>query len=317
MGFGNSQFTILSFTMTDRPAFAQLCTGIACIFLGLALTGVNYCQKSYSFLDQVTVVETGTPTATGTITTTPDSLTATPSRTAISGTQTVVVGSPSPAASISASPTATVAVGAAVLPSASAEKSLGLKSALMELEKAGSSQPDLANGDWLGKAGEKSQEQDTDGDGFTDSYEVNHGSDPADQLSMPSLAGLSRLVDRFRGSDEDLDRLTNNEEIQLGTSANLADSDGDGISDGLEVLGGSDPLDQNSKFVDKDRDNLPDSIENQFGSSDKFVDTDGDGLSDDLEFIFKTNPAIQDSDRDGIYDGREIRVGSDPTIADR
>ncbi len=75
---------------------------------------------------------------------------------------------------------------------------------------------------------------DTDGDGLTDSFE----SDP-DNIAL----GYSPVVDDS-GEDFDTDGLTTAEELALGTDVTLADTDGDGLSDGAEVNGtpSSDPL---------------------------------------------------------------------------
>ena len=45
------------------------------------------------------------------------------------------------------------------------------------------------------------------------------------------------------------------------------------------------------------------------------VDSDGDGLSDGYEDTLTTNPTQSDSDSDGIMDGIEIRMGMDPLAA--
>jgi hypothetical protein len=71
------------------------------------------------------------------------------------------------------------------------------------------------------------------------------------------------------------------------------DSDGDGLTDDIEALLGTDPLNP---------------------------DSDGDGLLDGQEDanhngkvdIGETNPLKQDTDGDGFNDGYEVRVGSDP-----
>src|SRR5579863_3839516 len=72
----------------------------------------------------------------------------------------------------------------------------------------------------------------TVGDGIPDDWKVAHGLDPND----PYLAM----------EDPDHDGLTNLEEYQNGTDPNNPDTDGDGISDGDEVLTGSNPLDIHS-----------------------------------------------------------------------
>ncbi len=69
---------------------------------------------------------------------------------------------------------------------------------------------------------------DTDGDGMADGWEVSNGLDPhADDASL----------------DDDGDGLTNLDEFRLGTSITDADTDGDGLPDGVEQAIGYDPLD--------------------------------------------------------------------------
>ena len=70
---------------------------------------------------------------------------------------------------------------------------------------------------------------DTDGDAMPDAWELANGLDP--------------FVDAASG-DEDDDELTNAEEYALGTNPWLLDTDGDGWSDGEEVLQSTDPLDR-------------------------------------------------------------------------
>jgi hypothetical protein len=68
--------------------------------------------------------------------------------------------------------------------------------------------------------------RDSDGDGLTDTYETQHGLDPAR---------------RDAESDLDLDGLTNGAEAALGTLPETADTDGGGEPDGREVLYGRSP----------------------------------------------------------------------------
>ena len=70
--------------------------------------------------------------------------------------------------------------------------------------------------------------------------------------------------------DLDSDGLKNFEEYQLGTAANKADTDNDGLSDKLEIDNNMDPT----------------------NGSDATVDTDKDGISDGKEVLAGTNPKI-------------------------
>lgn len=113
---------------------------------------------------------------------------------------------------------------------------------------------------------------DTDGDGMTDPQEVRDNLDPCDP------------TDRL--GDADQDGLPNYYEYGNGTRVNAADSDGDGLLDGDEVL--------------------------QYGTNPVLGDTDGDGLADGQELSYQTNPLVPDTDGDGCTDGAEVAAGTDP-----
>ena len=120
-------------------------------------------------------------------------------------------------------------------------------------------------------------EPDTDSDGMPDSYEIANGLNPNNPLDA--------------GQDSDFDGLTNLEEFNNGTKALVADTDGDGLSDGEEVT--------------------------VLGTNPISADTDGDGLPDGEEVIagtdgFVTNPLRADTDGDGFIDSFEIALESDP-----
>lgn len=109
---------------------------------------------------------------------------------------------------------------------------------------------------------------------------------------------------------DDDDGLTPEREQELGLDPCRADTDGDGISDGVEVDGETktDPLDS-----DSDDDGLCDGPGNVSGSAsfDECAageDMDADGVRDPDE----TNPLIADTDGDGIDDGIEV-LGDNPT----
>ena len=94
------------------------------------------------------------------------------------------------------------------------------------------------------------------------------------------------------------------------TDPNLADFDGDGVSniDELEIYH-TDPFDP-----DTDHDGIPDGAEilagkNPLNSSDGnplfAIDSDGDGLSDAAEALLGTSPLLADSDGDGVPDNMD------------
>lgn len=129
---------------------------------------------------------------------------------------------------------------------------------------------------------------DTDGDGMSDDYE--------------DANDLDKLTDDS-GDDPDTDGLTNIEEFLTGTDPQIADTDNDGLLDGVETGTGTyasasdtgtDPLDP-----DSDADLLLDGVESNSGI---FVDANDTG----------SDPNVEDSDGDGFPDGREVQSGSDP-----
>jgi len=101
----------------------------------------------------------------------------------------------------------------------------------------------------------------------------------------------------------------------------LADSDGDGLDDDMEMRDGYDPL-----KVDTDDDGYQDFIEHQKLSAGfdplrpdrpdepcvDSQDSDGDGLRYCEEALYGTNDKLVDSDSDGFPDLYEIRLGTDP-----
>jgi large repetitive protein len=125
---------------------------------------------------------------------------------------------------------------------------------------------------------------DVDGDGASDADE---GDGDLDEDGTPNW--LDPDDSDGPSADADSDGLTNAEEAALGTNAYLADSDGDGLDDGVEVLDlGTDPL-----SVDTDGDGMDDGIEVGVGADPLDEDTDGDGILDGPD-------GLGDEDEDGI-----------------
>jgi hypothetical protein len=99
----------------------------------------------------------------------------------------------------------------------------------------------------------------------------------------------------------------------------VADADGDGLADNIEVAGWyvnlqssylqtSDPL-----KTDTDNDGLSDFEEYALKTDPRNPDTDGDNLSDVFESEnVKFNPTKYDTDNDNVYDGMEFQVDIGP-----
>jgi len=114
-------------------------------------------------------------------------------------------------------------------------------------------------------------------------------------------------------ADSDGDGLTDEIELQLGTNPDSADTDGDGLNDGEEV----------NRFLtqprvgDTDGDGLSDGVEvKTHGTQPLDADSDDDGLTDGGEVaVHGTSPLDRDTDGDGYGDGTEVASGRDPLNA--
>ena len=113
---------------------------------------------------------------------------------------------------------------------------------------------------------------DTDNDGLVDTWETTYWAN----ITIENGTG-----------NPDADGLTNLQEQTRGTNPTLADTDGDGLTDGAEV--------------------------NTHLTNPLLADTDGDGLSDGAEVnTHGTNPLLADTDGDNYSDGAEITAGTNP-----
>jgi len=139
--------------------------------------------------------------------------------------------------------------------------------------------------------------------------------------------------------DSDLDGLTDAEELALGTDPNNPDTDGDGFSDGVEVHfaklgasfnplgfmlpdgGGLDPgCPPALRGVDSDCDGITDCDEQIIGTNSTLIDSDNDGVPDSIEWQLGTQPSAQDMDQDpdndGLVNRNEVRLHTNPLLAD-
>jgi len=151
---------------------------------------------------------------------------------------------------------------------------------------------------------------------------------------------FSALADSLPGDvDSDGDRLSDAEELALGTDPLKKDTDGDGFSDGVEVYfsrlgatfdpkqkmlpdgGGLDPgCPPALRGVDSDCDGLLDCDEQLIGTNAGLADSDGDGIPDSIEWQLGTqgasNDLDQDPDTDGLDNRAELRLHTDPLKVD-
>jgi hypothetical protein len=138
----------------------------------------------------------------------------------------------------------------------------------------------------------ESYSADSDGDGLPDDWEYSFF--PGDLTKLTATG------------DFDADGLTDVQEHARGTNPKVADTDGDGLLDGVETgtgtwvsatNTGTDPLNP-----DTDGDYLPDGVETNTGT---FVSNTNTGA----------NPNLADTDGDGFLDGLENPFGANPNSA--
>jgi len=153
------------------------------------------------------------------------------------------------------------------------------------------------------------QQVDSDGDGLSDDEEKTLGTDPlnpdtdGDGLGdgLERAAGLDPLVDSVTGVlqcnrflDDDDDLFNECEERVIGTDPCVADTDGDGLSDFVEVMSRTNPL-VAEDLIDTDRDGATNADE---------VMAHTDPLSNDAEYRADRGYVVQISDASPTADGR-------------
>jgi MYXO-CTERM domain-containing protein len=103
--------------------------------------------------------------------------------------------------------------------------------------------------------------------------------------------------------DADGDGISNLDEFKLGTNPCNGDSDGDNATDGSDNC----PFVSNPDQADTDGDGIGDACD---------PDLDGDGIPNGEETKIGTDPTKRDTDGDGLTDKEEIAAGTDPLRAD-
>ena len=124
--------------------------------------------------------------------------------------------------------------------------------------------------------------------------------------------------------DEDADEVEDYIENLFGTNPEKDDTDGDGLSDYIEIYGVcTDPINTDTDGdgildgnEDTDSDGLTNLRELEIGTSPEKKDTDSDGLLDGQEIELGTDPLKYDTDSDNVNDGYEVELGTDPLVKD-
>lgn len=130
--------------------------------------------------------------------------------------------------------------------------------------------------------------------------------------SLTETVAVYQTATAFVLLDSDGDGLSDVVEIELGTNPGLMDTDLDGLSDGDEVNNRK----TNPTKADSDEDGLTDGDEISRGINPLLPDTDGDGLRDSEEIRLGADPKANDSDQDGLSDGAEASTCTSPIDSD-
>ena len=143
---------------------------------------------------------------------------------------------------------------------------------------------------------------------------VKNLASPAPPFSKSSSNLSAKFTLTKSAPDGDSDGLNDCEEQTWGSDPGVADTDGDGLSDGDEVHKyNTSPTDD-----DYDDDGLNDGDEIKYGTGVSDPDSDDDGLTDgDEVHVHGTVPTDSDSDDDDLTDGEEVNVyGTKPLDPD-
>jgi hypothetical protein len=134
---------------------------------------------------------------------------------------------------------------------------------------------------------------DTDGDRVIDGAECALGSNPNNALSRPFVAP---------GSDSDGDGLPDWFETTLGSDPHNADTDGDGVNDGVEVKGyGTSPASVNTDGDD-------------CGDGQEIASVDGNSAVNSIDLLLaaqrflRTDRPVHDVNKDGVVNSLDLQL---------
>lgn len=165
--------------------------------------------------------------------------------------------------------------------------------------------------------------------GGNDKEEDDKEEDGTEENETDYYEKIAEVMQRYDEStyslDTDGDGLKDCEEEIIGTDLHVTDTDGDSLSDYDEVYKThTDSLVFDSAVpgcsdgeIDSDGDGISNIMEVELGINPLSADTDDDGISDIDEInIYGTNPNLIDTDGDGIEDKHELTLGLDPLKKD-
>ena len=167
---------------------------------------------------------------------------------------------------------------------------------------------------------------DTDGDGMHDGWEVYYNLNPLDIYDSTVDNDEDGFDANYNGTLEEEEEHNNILEFQADTHPYIVDTDADGMWDGWEWLYGLNPLNPLDANADTDNDGVINRLEYNNTAAGPYMevdnitsshpnnnDTDGDGLLDGQElFEYLTDPTSNDTDGDGMPDGWEVKYGLNP-----
>jgi hypothetical protein len=297
---------------------SRICSSLSLIVIGILVSGTKACQEDYNLAPGASG-GTATPTPAETVTRTPQGTPSTaPTRTPVAEEEDPEDPdddedlTPTVTATITATATGT-SMGLAALNLAALNPDNGdsKDSKISDSEPEAEFFKDLANLSSQDAAGSVAKSQNWLGNAFRDSAEEDRSDYDRD--------GFSAQIERLFGGD-DRDSAAYPKELRTRLSSQkkhlILDSDQDGCDDGLETKLGTDPFNSEDHLVDTDGDCLNRDQELSQKSDITRIDTDQDGLDDAAEYLLGLNPQNPDSDGDGVLDGREVALSSDPRISE-